>query len=300
MVRHISSYLWSSLSSHYISYDLSYFLYSSLCGDSWTNDVRFFDGLFIGELGFQGIRNKDGTIDTRTTDVIDKSMLHFWHGKSFMGNIKIFWLSQFVRYVMRPLPWFKESLKNVVNTKLRSIRCGDLDGAAYQSAEMVQCMRTYDERVCCMIQSALYIPRPYVSLHVRYGNKAIEQKLQPLQKYMNYIRKKAPHIRNIFISTETVSVIDELATNYSYYTFYLIDYQRKERIDLSTIDPDFNYSDEFIHSFVNLYVSIEADFFVGSLTSSWCTLIHQMERTRGDGGVDYLSTDYGSQYTVCF
>ena len=256
--------------------------------------------MFIGELGFQATKNTDGTLDTRTTDVIDASMLHFWHGKSFMGNIKIFWLSQFVRYTVRPLPWFKNTMKKIVNSNLRSMRCGDHDGAAYESAEMVQCMTKIDAQHCCMILTALQIPRPYISLHVRYGNKVVEQKLQPLQKYMNYIRKKAPHIRNIFISTETESVINDLATNYPYYTFYFIDYKRKERMKLSVIDPDFSYSNEFIYSFVNLYVSVEADFFVGSLSSSWCTLIHQMERTRGDGGLDYLSADLGSQFTVCF
>ena len=31
--------------------------------------------------------------------------------------------------------------------------------------------------------------------------------------------------------------------------------------------------------------------FVGSETSNWCRLIREMERTRGDGGVEYYSVD---------
>ena len=190
----------------------------------------------------------------------------------------------------------------IVKTKLRSIRCGDLDGAAYEDEAMSQCILSHPEKLqdCCMIKSELHIPRPYASLHIRYGNKIIEQKLQPLQKYMNYVRKRAPHVRNIFVSTETESVINDLAYYYPYYKFYYIDYQRTQRLQLSQIDLEFDYSHEFVYSFVNLYVAIEADFFVGSLSSSWCNLIHQMERTRGDGGQDYLSVDLGSQYSVCF
>ena len=260
--------------------------------------MRFFDGLFIGELGFQASKNVDGTLDTRTTDVIDKSMLHFWHAKSFMGNIKVFWLSQFVRYIVRPQTWFKDVLKRIVNAKLRSLRCGNQEGAE-DIAEMVTCMATQEVHNCCMVTSVQSIPRPYANLHVRYGDKAIEQNSQPVHKYMNYVRKKAPYIRNIFISTETQSVIHELSYQYPYYTFYYIDYKRNKNI-FAEPKADIDFGVEFTYSFANLYMSVEADFFVGTLSSSWCALIHHMERTRGDGGVDYLSADLGSQYTVCF
>jgi hypothetical protein len=65
-----------------------------------------------------------------------------------------------------------------------------------------------------------------------------------------------------------------------------------------------NYMDtfvsEFLYSMANLYVAIEADGFVGTLTSNWCTMIHHLERTRGDGGYEYFSMDYGSAFTTCF
>lgn len=50
----------------------------------------------------------------------------------------------------------------------------------------------------------------------------------------------------------------------------------------------------------NLAISIEADIFLGTLTSSWCIMIHGLQRTRGDGGRDYHSLDRGSAYTVCY
>jgi hypothetical protein len=66
---------------------------------------------------------------------------------------------------------------------------------------------------------------------------------------------------------------------------------------------DFTYQDyvsEFIYSMANLYVSVEAQGFVGTLTSNWCALIEHLERTRGDGGAEYYSVDRGSAHTVCF
>lgn len=61
---------------------------------------------------------------------------------------------------------------------------------------------------------------------------------------------------------------------------------------------DFVY--EFLLSMANLRVAIEADAFVGTLTSSWCIVLHNLERTRGDGGWDYHSMDAGSAFSACF
>jgi hypothetical protein len=66
------------------------------------------------------------------------------------------------------------------------------------------------------------------------------------------------------------------------------------------VEKDIDFVEEFVMSMANLYISIHADFFVGTLTSSWCSLINSLQRTRGDGGIDYNSLDYGSSYTVCF
>ena len=57
---------------------------------------------------------------------------------------------------------------------------------------------------------------------------------------------------------------------------------------------------EFIASFANLIISIQSDAFIGSLTSNWCRLIHELERTRGDAGTDYFSVDTGSQFSRCY
>ena len=59
---------------------------------------------------------------------------------------------------------------------------------------------------------------------------------------------------------------------------------------------------EFLYSLANLYISVDgASGYVGTLSSSWCSMIYMLERSRGDGGYDYLSVGTtGSAYAKCF
>ncbi len=140
-----------------------------------------------------------------------------------------------------------------------------------------------------------HIERPFASMHVRYGDKIKREAVaQPLQKYMAMLETKAPHIKTVFVSTETAAVIANLTRDYKNTTFQYIDYERLESGGPGNAVPE----REFIASLANLYVSIHADFFVGSLSSNWCRLIHELERTRGDAGHDYWSVDV-SQFSTC-
>lgn len=57
---------------------------------------------------------------------------------------------------------------------------------------------------------------------------------------------------------------------------------------------------ELVMSLANLYVAVEADGWVGTLTSNWCSMTAKLVRSRGDGGGEYHSVDRGSFYTNCF
>lgn len=91
---------------------------------------------------------------------------------------------------------------------------------------------------------------------------------------------------------------------YPEYNFFFLSYNRVEFLNLKEtekITPDADYVSELIFSFANLFIAVDhADFFVGSLTSSWCAMMNVLQRTRGDGGSDYLSVDGGSAHTACF
>ena len=225
---------------------------------------------------------------------MDPTLIELWHSRAFMGTIKVFWLSQFIRYIMRPQKWFSETLKRVTQTRLRRLSCNAANDIDFKTCDYS------NSTSCCQTIAVNSISKPFVSLHVRYGTKIIEQPSQPLDKYMKFLTTKVKHIKDVYLSTETESVIQTLAEEYPEYSFYYLHYDRVQDLNLGVVDPSIDYVQEFLLSFTNLYIAIEATAFVGSLTSSWCVLIHQLERTRGDGGADYWSVDIGSQYTSCF
>lgn len=248
----------------------------TMCGDAWEGNLQFFDGLYYGANGFFATENSH--------QWSLKKYSHLWHTASFMTGVKLPWQSLMVRYMMRPRQWFKSLLRDIVDNRLVVGRCS-----------IVRDGDTCDVR----LETQSSVPGPYASIHVRFGNKAAEVDLKSLNEYMQLLRTKHPHIRNVFVSTETERVIYELVQSYPLYNFYFIDYRRQEYLDLDGNRNDFNYADEFIYSMANMYVAIHAQAFVGTLTSNWCLLIMELERTRGDGGMEYLSVDHGSAFSVC-
>ena len=172
-------------------------------------------------------------------------------------------MAQLARYVVRPLPHFDQRIRDFLRQH--------------------------------MDQSLV---RPFASMHVRYGDKHSEAPRVGLDVYMSILRQKGRHIKTVFLSTETEEVIANLTRWYPKTNFAWIKYQRIEENGPGSLTGGAQER-EMIASMANLYVATQADFFIGSLTSNWCRLIHELERTRGDAGYDYYSVD-SSQHSHCF
>lgn len=237
----------------------------SLCGSAWTGSTEFFDGLHIGELGFTTSADANGNLDPTIFEILDPESRHLGHFYAYLSPVKLPWLSQFMRYLLRPRQWFREAVKDIVSLRLNTDS----------------------------------LPPVYASLHIRHGEKIREVERISLVGYMKLLKKKAPYIEHIFVSTETEEVIKNLTLSFPEYKFYYLQYHRYEYVH-SVDQSRIQFADDFIFSMANLFVSIRAEYFLGTLSSSWCQLINMMQRTRGDGGHDYDSIDNGSQFTVCF
>lgn len=148
-----------------------------LCHSEWAAQSRFFDGLVVSEGTYNGS---------------DKG--HLKHVTAFLGSVKQTWASQFLRYIMRPRPWLQEAVSQIVHASMQSpvpaTKQSGLASSANQSYISVE-----------------EFPRSFLSLHVRFGMKAAENALMPLSRYMEFIARKMPHVRDIFLSTETEAVI---------------------------------------------------------------------------------------------
>lgn len=153
----------------------------SVCGERWNHNTQFFDGLFTGESGYIVTAKSDGSIDDTAMRYFDQSKKHISHMDTFMLPTKHPWVSQFVRYVLKPRYWFAQYMQHAVSQRLM------LSGKRVDR-----------------------IPKPFASVHVRFGEKQLETALQPIDKYMRMLRKKGGNIRNVFLSTETDSIIEYL------------------------------------------------------------------------------------------
>lgn len=66
---------------------------------------------------------------------------------------------------------------------------------------------------------------------------------------------------------------------YPEYRFHVLNYPRKEFLDLAlenqhvAYHQSTDYVDEMLFSLANLYVASEAQAFVGTLSSNWCAMV---------------------------
>ncbi len=238
-----------------------------LCHSAWPTRSRFFDGLFVG-----GLHDEQPDMD-------------LLHATAFMAPIKLTYVSIFLRFLMRPRPWFADLISDVVQLSM------------YSPLE-----KEHQEKLALSLLPSVHFPRHFVSLHVRFGMKSAEVALHPLARYMSVLQRKLPWARDVFVSTETESVIHTLVREYPDLRFHYLRYHRLEYLNLnsSSSGNGTDFVSEFVMSMANLFVSSQAGGFVGTLSSNWCTCIHHLERSRGDGGYDYLSVDSGSAFTSCF
>eukprot|EP01036_Dinobryon_divergens_P027108 gene27108-35827_t len=245
-----------------------------LCMDQWPMNGHFFDGLFV--MGVSKPIPPEEAVHASE----DSEPGH--HYRAFMESSRQVWIGQFLRFLMRPRPWLTQTLQQAVKLSMVSPA---IDG--------------HGDRL-----SWSSFPTSFLSMHVRFGMKAMEVDLHPLNRYMTIAQRKVPYIRDVFVSTETEAVIETLVREYPSYRFHFLKYRRLEFLDLGLRFPDHyqrtDYVYEMLMSLANLYVAVEADGFVGSLSSNWCAMIMHLERTRGDGGFDYHSVDSGSAFTSCF
>jgi hypothetical protein len=140
----------------------------------------------------------------KATAHLDPSTLPLYHATTFLSATRLFFTSMFLRYLVRPRPWLQETLQRLVRMTLVRGHAVKVGGTSPSSGNGTDTAAVETVRVD-------RIPRPFVSMHVRYGAKIVEvQKYQPLERYMLMVKRKYPQARDIFVSTETEAVIHTL------------------------------------------------------------------------------------------
>jgi hypothetical protein len=151
----------------------------ALCYESWPTDSNFFDGLYMQQKGFI----KDNLPNLLSSNVI------------FTGSIKTPWISQFLRVIIRPRKWLTNLLREITfNTMVSPLKANPESDSSPETKFLLPNR----------------FPETFVSLHVRFGAKVAEVQLEPLTRYMKFLKKKLPGIQDIFISTETEAILGVL------------------------------------------------------------------------------------------
>jgi hypothetical protein len=153
-----------------------------LCYSRWPKESSFWDGLFMTETQYK-------------EDIYVNSL---YSSIAYTERIKLPWISHFLRVLLRPRKWFSNALKEIIFHSMVSPSV-DVDGGSVVADPLTR-----------MKPLKLVFPEYFISLHVRFGMKRVEVALEPLSRYMVFIKKKFPFLKDIFLSTETEDVIQTL------------------------------------------------------------------------------------------
>ncbi|CAI7819296.1 unnamed protein product, partial [Closterium sp. NIES-53] len=142
-----------------------------------------------------------------------------------------------------------------------------------------------------------YLPRPIVSVHVRQGDKAGEMRLLPLRAFVasaQHMRRNAPNLNHVWLSTEMQSVIEEAKEQHRDWTFLFTQNPRQEgAMTMHEYEAAVGADVLVGLSFVNLIIASQCDYFVGTLGSNWNRLIDELRCTNGRLFSGYLALNHG-------
>ncbi|CAI7802889.1 unnamed protein product [Closterium sp. NIES-53] len=140
-----------------------------------------------------------------------------------------------------------------------------------------------------------YIPRPIVSMHVRQGDKAREMQLFSFPSYVfmaNRLRRRIPHLKYAWLSTEMQSVVDQVGKYNDWSFFYSTNLRQTGAMSILQYEETVGVAKLAGLSFANLLISSQADYFVGVLGSNWNRLINELKATSGRLYAGYVSVNF--------
>ncbi|CAI5959208.1 unnamed protein product [Closterium sp. NIES-65] len=136
-----------------------------------------------------------------------------------------------------------------------------------------------------------FIPRPYLSVHVRLSDKGSEMALRFFPSFLFFaykIRAHVPNLHHVWLSSEMQFIIDE-AAQYPDWTFLFTNSSRVRDAQEMADQVQFNRQPHMPFIFANLVISSQADYFVGAHASNWNQLINELRQTGGRLHAGYLA-----------
>ncbi|CAI5948885.1 unnamed protein product [Closterium sp. NIES-64] len=140
-----------------------------------------------------------------------------------------------------------------------------------------------------------YVPEGLVAVHVRQGDKAGEMAMAGVDVYLallGRVRRQFPHADSVWLSTEMQAVVDA-TRHYTRWRFHATDFPRQAAGEsMDAYDARVGEQRATDNAYVNLLISADAPFFVGTMGSTWSVLIDNLRVAgRGKARVGMLSVN---------
>lgn len=208
-------------------------------------------------------------------------------------KIKIWWYKQWnhVTYLTQDI-W-----RNLRDGKLESEHYdipelninGDLLDATRQ---LIKLTWRYNDTVQLEIDNiinSLQLPDEYLGIHVRRGDKHMENKLMNIETYVDKINMLAPDIKNLFVLTDNYEVIRDIQKIYPSFKIYTLcgkdetgyihsDFQKQSRRSIR---------DAHLKLFASMDVLSKSVYFVGTFSSNPGMYLGMKMKKGTAFGVDY-------------
>lgn len=143
------------------------------------------------------------------------------------------------------------------------------------------------KNIDAIIQSTV-LPNDYIGLHIRRGDKIRENPHTAIDTYISKLKKQNLSIKNLFIYTDEVSILDELKRKYPEYTYYSID---------NTVKTGFNYEEfqnfdetkkdqSLFEMFANVEILANSELTIGTYSTNPGTFLGFYHKKNNFIGVD--------------
>ena len=137
-------------------------------------------------------------------------------------------------------------------------------------------------------KQSLQLPRDYVALHVRRGDKSREVQHVRIQRYMDVLMAHS-ECKNVFVATDDYSVYEELCEQYPAWHFYTLTSPQHQGYNQRTFEqyPKENKRSEMIALFTDIEILSASSLFVGTLSSNIGMYLYWRMEIGKCLGVDY-------------
>jgi len=146
---------------------------------------------------------------------------------------------------------------------------GDLRESAKYIIDMIYRFNSETQQEINHLINTIKLPKKYISIHVRGGDKNIEHELFTTDKYINKAIQISP-IREAFILTDDYSVYEKIKINFPEWNFFSLTMEDEQGYDHSIFMKSSNDRKklEMIKVFASIEIMKKSEAFIGTFSSN--------------------------------